>query len=166
MYANLVGFLTGILPRDGKNISFPELYSTVRATYNFAPSFCFFVPNFAARMLNKSYKKDKIDLADLDFHNGIEHDASLTREFFFSDVVTKRNRQHKLNRQRYSFHQRSREAPPSFREGTSQLCIREGQGRKRAPYPSRPFSLFLQASCRVSCQQPRVLFRPVPQDCW
>ncbi|KIJ98668.1 hypothetical protein K443DRAFT_198956 [Laccaria amethystina LaAM-08-1] len=70
----------GILPRDGKNISFPELYSTVRATYNFAPSFCFFVPNFAARMLNKSYKKDKIDLADLDFHNGIEHDASLTRK--------------------------------------------------------------------------------------
>jgi len=90
MYANLVEFLTGILPRDGKNISFPELYSTVRETYNFSPSFCFYVANFAARMLNKSYGKDRIDLADIDLHsdNGIEHDASLTREFFFcSDVV-------------------------------------------------------------------------------
>ncbi|KIJ98661.1 hypothetical protein K443DRAFT_680585 [Laccaria amethystina LaAM-08-1] len=70
----------GILPRDGKNISFPEMNSTIRATYNFGPSFCFFVPNFAARMLKKSYGKDRFDLADLDFHNGIEHDASLTRE--------------------------------------------------------------------------------------
>ena len=79
----LVKSLTGIIPRDGKNISFPEMNSTIRATYNFSPSFCFFVPNFAARMLNKSYGKDTFDLADLDLHNGIEHDASLTREFFF-----------------------------------------------------------------------------------
>ena len=83
MPANLVEFLTGILPHDGKNISFPEMGSKIRATYNFAPSFCFFVPNFAARMLKKSYGKDRFDLADLDLHNGIEHDASLTREFLF-----------------------------------------------------------------------------------
>jgi len=70
----------GILPRDGKNITFPELNRTIRATYNFGPSFCFFVPNFAAKMLNKSYRKDSFDLADLSLHNGIEHDASLTRE--------------------------------------------------------------------------------------
>jgi len=72
----------GILPRDGKNISFPEFYSTVRETYNFSPSFCFYVANFAARMLNKSYGKDRIDLADIDLHSdiGSEHDASLTRE--------------------------------------------------------------------------------------
>jgi len=71
----------GILPRDGKNISFKDLNATVRTTYNFAPSFCFFVPNFAANFLNKSYGKDTFDLADLDLHNkGIEHDASLTRE--------------------------------------------------------------------------------------
>ena len=56
--------------------------ATVRTTYNFAPSFCFFVPNFAANYLNKSYGKDTFDLADLDLHNkGIEHDASLTRKF-------------------------------------------------------------------------------------
>ena len=82
-FSNLVEFFTGILPRDGKNISFPEMGSKIRATYNFAPSFCFFVPNFAARMLKKSYAKDRFDLSDLDLHNGIEHDASLTREFPF-----------------------------------------------------------------------------------
>ncbi|KAJ7594379.1 Chloroperoxidase [Mycena floridula] len=69
----------GILPRDGKNFSFKELNEAVRNTYNFSPSFCFFVPNFAAKMLKKDYSKDRIDLADIDLHNGIEHDASLTR---------------------------------------------------------------------------------------
>ncbi|GLB39741.1 putative peroxidase, family 2 [Lyophyllum shimeji] len=69
----------GILPRDGKNITFKELNTTIRATYNFAPSFCFFVPNFAANMLKKKYRKDTFDLADLDLHNGIEHDGSLLR---------------------------------------------------------------------------------------
>ncbi|KIM41361.1 hypothetical protein M413DRAFT_71959 [Hebeloma cylindrosporum] len=70
----------GILPHDGKNIKFTELSEKIRATYNFAPSFCFFVPNFSANMLKRNYKKDTFDLADLDLHNGIEHDASLTRE--------------------------------------------------------------------------------------
>jgi hypothetical protein len=32
-------------------------------------------------MLHKSYSKDTFDLADISLHNGIEHDASLTREF-------------------------------------------------------------------------------------
>lgn len=52
-------------------------------TYNFAPSFCFFVPNFAANFLNKNYATDTFDLAELDLHSesGIEHDASLTRKF-------------------------------------------------------------------------------------
>lgn len=72
----------GLLPRDGKNISFKQLGAAIRATYNFAPTFCFFVPNFAANYLNKSYGKDTFDLAELDLHSesGIEHDASLTRE--------------------------------------------------------------------------------------
>ncbi|KAF9045459.1 Chloroperoxidase [Panaeolus papilionaceus] len=70
----------GILPRDGKNITFKELNASVRATYNFAPSFCYFVPNFAAKTLNKKYSNGTFDLADLDLHNGIEHDASLLRE--------------------------------------------------------------------------------------
>ncbi|KAJ2928472.1 heme-thiolate peroxidase, partial [Candolleomyces eurysporus] len=70
----------GILPRDGKNITFEEMNHKIRATYNFGPSFCFFVPNYAASMLNKTYGKDTFDLAELDLHNGIEHDASLLRE--------------------------------------------------------------------------------------
>lgn len=72
----------GILPHNGKNITFKELNTKVRQTFNFASSFCFFVPNFSARFLNKSYSKDRFDLADLSLHadNAIEHDASLTRQ--------------------------------------------------------------------------------------
>ncbi|KIK68251.1 hypothetical protein GYMLUDRAFT_709877 [Collybiopsis luxurians FD-317 M1] len=73
----------GILPHDGKNISFITLNETVRATYNFAPSFCYYVPNYIARILKKDYSKDTFDLADISVHNGIEHDASLTREDTF-----------------------------------------------------------------------------------
>ncbi|KAG6826658.1 hypothetical protein H0H92_014949 [Tricholoma furcatifolium] len=69
----------GILPRDGKNISFKEMSDRINSTYNFASSFCYFVPNYAANMLNKNYNTDKFDLAELDLHNGIEHDASLVR---------------------------------------------------------------------------------------
>jgi hypothetical protein len=72
---------SGILPHDGKNIPFTELNTKIRATYNFAPTFCFFVPDFAARMLNKDYKTGTFDLSELDLHSekSIEHDASLLR---------------------------------------------------------------------------------------
>ncbi|TEB14542.1 hypothetical protein FA13DRAFT_1759383 [Coprinellus micaceus] len=60
-----------ILPHDGKDISFIEMGDLIRATYNFSPSFCLFVP--------KDYHNDRFDLKDLDLHNGIEHDASLCR---------------------------------------------------------------------------------------
>jgi hypothetical protein len=70
----------GILPRDGKNIQFKELGRVIRTTYNFSPSFCYFVPNFSAQMLKKDYTKDTFDLVELDLHNGIEHDASLCRK--------------------------------------------------------------------------------------
>ncbi|KAF8654807.1 hypothetical protein AX16_003376 [Volvariella volvacea WC 439] len=70
----------GILPRDGRNISFREMNHKIRATYNFSPTFCYFVPHFAAEMLNKSYWTGKFDLEEISLHNGIEHDASLTRD--------------------------------------------------------------------------------------
>ena len=70
----------GILPHDGKNITFRELNTVVRHSFNFAPSFCFFVPKFAADFLDRSYWHDKFDLAELSKHNAIEHDASLTRQ--------------------------------------------------------------------------------------
>jgi len=70
----------GILPRDGKNIQFKEMGRLIRTTYNFSPSFCYFVPNYSAQMLGKNYDKDIFDLKELDLHNGIEHDASLCRE--------------------------------------------------------------------------------------
>jgi hypothetical protein len=70
----------GILPHDGKNISFRDLNTKIRETFNFAASFCFFVPKFAADFLDRSYRTGRFDLAELSLHNAIEHDASLTRQ--------------------------------------------------------------------------------------
>jgi len=69
----------GILPRDGRNISFKEMNKAVRESFNFAPSFCYFVPKYAANMLGKSYDHDRFDLEEISKHDGIEHDGSLTR---------------------------------------------------------------------------------------
>ncbi|KAL1746355.1 Chloroperoxidase [Schizophyllum fasciatum] len=69
----------GILPRDGKNIPFPAMVASIHETYNFSASFAYFASNYAAHMLGRSYARDTLDLADLSMHNGIEHDASLTR---------------------------------------------------------------------------------------
>lgn len=75
----------GILPRDGKNITFVELSKKVHEVYNFAESFCLFVPDYSAAMLGRKYATDTFDLAELDIRNGvggkgIEHDGSLVRE--------------------------------------------------------------------------------------
>ena len=69
----------GIIKRDGRSISFKELSGTIRSTYNFSPSFCLFVPRRIAHILDRSYGTGRFDLADIDVHNGIEHDASLVR---------------------------------------------------------------------------------------
>lgn len=69
----------GVLPRDGRNISFPAMKKAVQDSTNFAPSFSFFVPWFAACFLNRSYWSGTFDLAELSLHNAIEHDGSLTR---------------------------------------------------------------------------------------
>ncbi|KAG9307986.1 Chloroperoxidase [Chiua virens] len=69
----------GILARSGRGIKFTDLTTQIRTTYNFGASFCSFVPHYAANMLNKNYHGDTFDLEELDLHNGIEHDASLTR---------------------------------------------------------------------------------------
>jgi hypothetical protein len=53
----------------------------VDAAFNIAPTVSFFVTNLAVRMLKRDYERDTFDLADLDLHNGIEHDASLTRTY-------------------------------------------------------------------------------------
>ncbi|KFX98255.1 hypothetical protein V490_02405 [Pseudogymnoascus sp. VKM F-3557] len=70
----------GILPHDGKNITFKDMNVKIRQTFNFAPTFCFFVPKFAADFLDRSYWSGYFDLAELSLHNAIEHDASLTRQ--------------------------------------------------------------------------------------
>ncbi|KZT61367.1 Cloroperoxidase [Calocera cornea HHB12733] len=69
----------GILPRDGRNIPFTELNAAIRSTYNFSPTFCWYVPLYMAGVLGRSYSKGTLDLEDISVHNGIEHDASLFR---------------------------------------------------------------------------------------
>ena len=69
----------GILPRDGRNISFKDLNNRCRETFNFSPTFSFYVPHYAATMLERNYWTDTFDLADISAHNCIEHDASLCR---------------------------------------------------------------------------------------
>ena len=63
-----------------KNITFKDLGDRVKESYNFSPTFCFFVSNYIATALRRNYWKDSLDLADIDVHNAIEHDASLTRK--------------------------------------------------------------------------------------
>ncbi|KAI0672349.1 chloroperoxidase-like protein [Trametes maxima] len=75
----------GILPHDGRNIRFTELGKAVREVYNFAPTFCFFGPKHAADFLARNYWTDAFDLADLDAHNCIEHDASVVRVDSYED---------------------------------------------------------------------------------
>ncbi|KAG8220434.1 Chloroperoxidase [Butyriboletus roseoflavus] len=69
----------GIISRSGRGIKFTELPEHIHATFNFSTSYCHYACHYAARMLNKSYSRDTFDLEEISLHNGIEHDASLTR---------------------------------------------------------------------------------------
>ncbi|KAF5325386.1 hypothetical protein D9619_009881 [Psilocybe cf. subviscida] len=70
----------GILPHDGKNIKFTDMAEKVGTTFNCSQTLSVFTSTSASRVLNKDYSKDTLSLHELDLHNGIEHDASLTRE--------------------------------------------------------------------------------------
>ena len=69
----------GIISRSGRGIKFTDVPEHIHGTFNFSPSFCYYVCHYAARTLNRSYGKDTFDLEEISVHNGIEHDASLTR---------------------------------------------------------------------------------------
>ena len=75
---------TGILPRDGRKITFKQLTQVVRENYNFAPTFSWYVPNTIAGILGRDYETGVFDLSDIDVHNGIEHDASFTSTYSFT----------------------------------------------------------------------------------
>lgn len=53
----------------------------VREHYNFAPTFCWYVPSVIAGILGRDYETGVFDLSDIDAHNGIEHDASFTSTY-------------------------------------------------------------------------------------
>ncbi|KAI0664076.1 Cloroperoxidase [Cubamyces menziesii] len=75
----------GIIPRDGKNIKFTELAQAIRRVYNLSPAFAYFLSSSIALMLSRTYATDRLDLADVDAHNCIEHDGSLVRVDIFDD---------------------------------------------------------------------------------
>ncbi|KAJ7215434.1 hypothetical protein GGX14DRAFT_391863 [Mycena pura] len=69
--------ITGYYPTLEKPFKFMEMGDKnhkIHATYNFAPTFCRFVPGYAADMLHKDYH----EIRSTYLHNRIEHDASLT----------------------------------------------------------------------------------------
>ncbi|KAJ7189747.1 Chloroperoxidase [Mycena pura] len=70
----------GIISHDGRNVKFTEITQKVHETFNFAVTFSRFVIGVGAEMMHKNYNTDTFDLADLDVHNAIEHDASLLRQ--------------------------------------------------------------------------------------
>jgi len=76
---SFIHFRLGIISRSGRGIKFTEVPKHLYATYNLGPSFCYYLCHYAARMLNRNYSRDTFDLEELNLHNGIEHDASLTR---------------------------------------------------------------------------------------
>ncbi|KAI0324616.1 chloroperoxidase-like protein [Cubamyces sp. BRFM 1775] len=75
----------GLIPRDGKNIKFTELAAAIPRVYNLSSTFAFFLTSYAAFVLRRSYGTDQLDLADIDAHNCIEHDGSLTRVDTYDD---------------------------------------------------------------------------------
>ncbi|GJJ12887.1 hypothetical protein Clacol_007133 [Clathrus columnatus] len=72
----------GILPHDGKDISFKQIADVVHTHYNFSSTFCKFVCQYIASALKKDYN-DKIELSAIGTHNCIEHDGSLVRADVF-----------------------------------------------------------------------------------
>jgi len=73
----------GILPRNGKNIKFTEFARVLEETYNVSPSFCMGILMSIARLFERDYFTDSVDLDLFNAHNVIEHDASLIRHDTF-----------------------------------------------------------------------------------
>jgi hypothetical protein len=69
----------GILPRNGRHIKWTDLVVATQKTYNTSPSLTIQVSAASASIFGKSHFTDYLDLSDLNAHNAIEHDASLTR---------------------------------------------------------------------------------------
>ncbi|CAE6461130.1 unnamed protein product [Rhizoctonia solani] len=70
----------GILPRDGRGITWKELGEAWQKAYNLAPTLCKQVPWLTAKVLFAGRDwNEKMTLDDLNAHGAIEHDASYTR---------------------------------------------------------------------------------------
>ncbi|KAF8343774.1 Chloroperoxidase [Cantharellus anzutake] len=65
----------GILPHNGRKITFPELEKALQETWNFSPTLC----KSTSDSLRSLFGRDFIDLSDLTGHNIVEHDASMLR---------------------------------------------------------------------------------------
>ncbi|ELU37666.1 peroxidase, family 2 domain-containing protein [Rhizoctonia solani AG-1 IA] len=70
----------GILPRNGRGITWKELGEASRGVYNLAPTLCKQVPWATAKLLYSGRDwNETMTLDDLNAHGAIEHDASYTR---------------------------------------------------------------------------------------
>ena len=80
-YCLRISFIfVGIIPRDGKNLTFAQMTDVIRTTYNFSMSFCLFTHNAFGVIFKRDYKTGTFQLSDVDVHNAVEHDASFSRE--------------------------------------------------------------------------------------
>jgi len=70
----------GILPRNGRGLTWRQLGQAVRHTYNISPTLSRQVPWITAKFLfNGRDWNEQMTLDDLNAHGAIEHDSSLTR---------------------------------------------------------------------------------------
>jgi len=67
----------GMLPRDGRNISADMFADALKKYLNVQWDFWWVIASTAIKTVKPGH--DSIDLHDLAFHNGIQHDAALTR---------------------------------------------------------------------------------------
>ncbi|KAJ1303533.1 hypothetical protein OPQ81_011718 [Rhizoctonia solani] len=70
----------GIIPRDGRGITWKELGEACEKVYNLSPTLCKQVPWLTAKFIFAGRDwNETMTLDDLNAHGGIEHDASYTR---------------------------------------------------------------------------------------
>ncbi|KAF8523795.1 heme-thiolate peroxidase [Hysterangium stoloniferum] len=69
----------GILPHNGRGITFPVLAAAMRKYFNMSSTFSFFMAYSLAQTLRRDYYTDTVSLNDLCAHNAIERDGSYSR---------------------------------------------------------------------------------------
>jgi hypothetical protein len=73
----------GVIPRNGRGMTWKELGEASRAAYNLSPTLSKQVPWLTAKLIYAGRDwNETMTLDDLNAHGAIEHDASYTRTCF------------------------------------------------------------------------------------